>query len=237
MKNEISTFVVFHNGQFLASFKEPDSEKFKLQLKILNYFNIEGTLRFVYKIKGKGLECISFKDYELLDNNQRTEIVNKIKEIENNVLNFVNGDIPFIKELFERVSQYETVCYNAYNGSFLQYLGMNYPIKYEDLKDSEFFKETIFRRLYYYFNWPLGDSYIEDFKQIESFYKSKGYNFELIEQRHPVIKYNEKYYYLNVLTDLETQFKQIVNDEILGYDDPKRYYYEAFVEHFERLGD
>lgn len=114
---------------------------------------------------------------------------------------------------------------------------MNYPIKYEDLKDSEFFKETIFRRLYYYFNWPLGDSYIEDFKQIESFYKSKGYNFELIEQRHPVIKYNEKYYYLNVLTDLETQFKQIVNDEILGYDDPKRYYYEAFVEHFERLGD
>lgn len=81
MKNEISTFVVFHNGQFLASFKEPDSEKFKLQLKILNYFNIEGTLRFVYKIKGKGLECISFKDYELLDNNQRTEIVNKLKKL------------------------------------------------------------------------------------------------------------------------------------------------------------
>lgn len=230
-----SNYHIFYQGRFISSIQDvkvpPDAEIIR---EINEYYDFDlsnETPKFQTHLTGKGIEFIQVGDYERLTRQQRQDIVHLASVIEAKA--FQTFGLPTLyqqtrKNLF---LNYKVVASNDHYAAFLGYRGSNFLIDLDRL--SYDVKVYVHSRMFDFFNTePHPQMRIIRQEQITKYLNDSRFEV-LTDSGYCIVKYNDGFYFINILQDFKEQTDKILDGSKRRYDSLKdlrnHFKYEKFL--------
>lgn len=213
---------IFFNGKFVSNivdFKIPSDDEIKSE--ILEYLDVDLTNKkpkFQTCLNGVGIEFIRFADYEPLKRNERQEISQIAQAIEMRALQI---EMPTQYQQHKRnlLSEKKIVVFNDSTGPILGYRGNNYLLDTDNL--DYLLKVYVHSRLFDFFNTePSPYLRQQRFEEITKHLNDERFKVHQ-DLGYCVVEFNGKFYFLNLLGNLNDQIGDIHFGLKRAYDTPK----------------